>query len=231
MGSPIGINAGRASKWNVRGPAAGCQGFSRRGHSLTNPTAHPMQSTCSFVHKTNMALWKSEVHDIAQLLRENICLWPCVLVGIEIETHYDMSPHQLLKIRNMKKILGALGILAITTSAVAADWVKIIETSAQIVYLDKSSNREVGPTKRSAWTLIDFKKPMTRGSDTFLSLKSFDIYSCSERTILTKEQVPYSEPQGGGNSFKSINFSPARPHHLPPDSTGEDVWKVVCSAD
>jgi hypothetical protein len=131
----------------------------------------------------------------------------------------------------MKNLLAAFSLGALLVSANAADWVQVIDTPGRMVYLDKSSVVNLGSSEKSAWTLTNLPEPTKTSDGIALSYKSFSSYSCSDRTIKSKSVVFYTGPQGTGNSVLTVDYKKPPILNVPPDTTGEAIWKAVCNVN
>jgi hypothetical protein len=125
----------------------------------------------------------------------------------------------------MKKILlWAALLLALPAHA---DWVAIANNEDATQYVDLSTVKKTGPTRR-VWVLLDYVKPHAlAGSAGYLSIKSLDEYACVDERTRTLQSSAFSGQMGSGKPLASEGAGEWS--YVLPESNGETLMKRVCS--
>jgi hypothetical protein len=128
----------------------------------------------------------------------------------------------------MKKLLLALLLIAISTSAMA-EWIYISESAnGDKTYMDISTIKKTGSGTYKVWDLLDYAQPQILGASNYLSLATNLEFDCNNDANRHIYFVGYSENMGKGNVIGSENGSQTWKPEVP-GSVGFQELKFICS--
>lgn len=126
----------------------------------------------------------------------------------------------------MKKSIFML-LLALVSTHVMADWVKVSSSDELDIYIDSPSIQKTENTAK-IWQLYDYKKPQVAKGVYFQSIKFRTEYDCSDMRSRLVSVIAHSGKMGDGEVINSDS----RIHEwiqFPPDSENATTSKFVCS--
>lgn len=132
----------------------------------------------------------------------------------------------------MKQVLLVTVFVCLSAPAFAASWQKVSEGTVGSQYIDMSSVRQARPFPKTvdsatAWTLTDFKKPLTNGKTSSSSLKIMQSFDCVGERMTQTAIVAYVGHMATGKVVYSediVNeWIPIRE-----GTQGHDMMTLVC---
>jgi hypothetical protein len=126
----------------------------------------------------------------------------------------------------MKRLLLFI-LLFLSCSPAYAEWVSIGETESGVtVYADPDTIRRKGELVKM-WHLFDRKTVETYRGGSFLSIKAQSEYDYAEERVRTLALAHHSGNMGSGKVVY-INSDEGKWKPIPPESTGQAMWKFAC---
>jgi hypothetical protein len=123
-----------------------------------------------------------------------------------------------------------LSLSAGSAAVRAADWREVNATDDGTRAIDFSSIKKTGPDEMVVWVRISFSKDHVGvGGSKYRSSVQLMGFRCNEGTASIMQLRVYSGPNGEGR----VVFSGEQPpdwQHVPPDSDGYSVLKVICAS-
>ena len=120
-------------------------------------------------------------------------------------------------------------LLVLSSGPVYAEWVLVSgdDTAGLAVYVDSSTVRRNGNLAKM-WQLYDYKTVQTVAGDSFLSIKRFNEYDCTEERTRMLGYTWFSGNMGNGNVvYSTTEQLPWEP--VVPRTINRSLWKVACS--
>ncbi len=122
-----------------------------------------------------------------------------------------------------------IALLALSSGPVYAGWVLTSgdDEAGLAVYVDPSTLRRNGNLAKM-WQLYDYKTVQTVAGDSFLSIKRFNEYDCTEERTRMLGYTWFSGNMGNGNVvYSTTEQLPWEP--VVPRTINRSLWKVACS--
>ena len=123
-------------------------------------------------------------------------------------------------------------IIAVFSSSVTAEWIKVDNTAGFMMYIDKATiSKNKNESLVSLWRMNDFRNSQAnKGKDRF-SLKMQHEYNCNDFQLRVLAFSWYSGHMGEGEVVYS-NTAPS-PEEMPiiPGSYDEKFWKIACNKE
>ena len=116
----------------------------------------------------------------------------------------------------MKKVILVL-VLALVSSNVMAEWVRVGTGKTYILYVE-NSRIKVSGNKRLVWTMSDFFNAKTSSSGSYLSTKDKYEIDCFNETVITLIISRYSENAGKGKRIDLYTYNDRLKYHVTPES-------------
>lgn len=119
-------------------------------------------------------------------------------------------------------------LLAVVSSSVMAEWVKVNENSEFATYANRSSIRKKGHIVKM-WSMYDYKKVQTRLSDSVLykSTKQQGVYDCKDEKSRIRSSSLYLKKMGGGRVIHNTS-GPLEWQIVTAKGIDETLWKIAC---
>jgi len=119
-------------------------------------------------------------------------------------------------------------LLVLSSVPAYAEWVAIGESGSDgtTIYVDPDTIRRKGDLVKM-WHLFDYKTAETYRGSSFLSIKAQDHYDCAEERIRSLAVVHHSGNMGIGRAVY-IRSDEGNWEPVPPQSTGQALWKFAC---
>ena len=126
----------------------------------------------------------------------------------------------------MSKLFSAL-LLALVSSHVMAEWVKVGNSTDFDVYIDNRSIKESGDTLQM-WVLYDFNRIQGSDDRQYLSFKSLNQYKCQAKTTTMLVSTAYDGHATTGKVVDTFNGT-AKELPIPDKGIAEGLWRLVCN--
>jgi Surface-adhesin protein E len=124
----------------------------------------------------------------------------------------------------MRKTILLILLTAVSSSAMAAEWVEIDSDGNVTAYADLATIRSSGDRVKM-WNLIDYKT--ARAGNPYMSIRAQSEFDCKRERMRSLFLSFYSRNMGRGHIVDSDN-DPAKWERIAPGSVDDSLWKIAC---
>jgi hypothetical protein len=154
---------------------------------------------------------------------------PCRHVPVPCSATCNASPFFKPSLACVLSFWFLITLLALSSGPVYAGWVLTSgdDEAGLAVYVDPATLRRNGNLAKM-WQLYDYKTVQTVAGDSFLSIKRFNEYDCTEERTRMLGYTWFSGNMGNGNVvYSTTEQLPWEP--VVPRTINRSLWKVACS--